>query len=366
LESRLHELLDSRHWNRMVLNIYWILLLLFFLGQCSFAILIYLGGIYNLNSFIWKYMIFPDSILIVLIGGFELIYRSLHPQQAEPRVILLGTILSYISFFFIDPAISGSPMVLMLPLLISLAYFNWKALLTYTVTSVSLLIVIYSINEEFQSKVNAYEVVMYVVFYMCVAVAGIGLLSRGAELVSKLERLIVSEQQLIQENKMMDRLAKLDPLTGLYNHKTFHEYIENQIALCETGSETVHLAILDVDNFKSVNDTYGHWVGDIVLRQVAEQIKQLIGKTDFAARYGGEEFVIVFTKHSPAEVFESTETIRRAIQSLSIKELVGNHITISAGLHEYHKGEGKEGLFTFTDSLLYSAKDSGKNKTIMG
>lgn len=172
--------------------------------------------------------------------------------------------------------------------------------------------------------------------------------------------------KLTKNSIILEHLSKVDALTGLYNHKEFHQYLEQMIARIKRGEKLqLQLAILDIDNFKQINDTYGHDTGDIILQRVAETIKQYTCYDDFVARCGGEEFAIVFTGTTMQEAYQRVERIRNALMELSHPE-INQPVTISVGLKELEDDPlGEKELFRQADSLLYMAKRSGKNRTAM-
>lgn len=126
----------------------------------------------------------------------------------------------------------------------------------------------------------------------------------------------------------------------------------------------LQLAIIDIDNFKRVNDTYGHWTGDIVLKQVASILQESITSNDFVARYGEEEFAVIFIGKSIQEITDMLEAIRYLIEKTTFPELDGKSVTVSIGVQPYVKNEGKASLFKFADAHLYTAKVTGKNKIV--
>ncbi len=132
----------------------------------------------------------------------------------------------------------------------------------------------------------------------------------------------------------------------------------------ELNDLSLQLAILDIDNFKRINDTYGHWVGDIILIRVASIIKETVTPNDFVARYGGEEFAVIFTEKTLDEAYRLVEQIRHKLYVTLHPELDSKAATISIGLQEYMKGKGKEALFKGADASLYAAKRTGKKQNL--
>ena len=136
---------------------------------------------------------------------------------------------------------------------------------------------------------------------------------------------------------------------------TFHEYLDRLIDQNHVNDLSIQLALIDIDNFKKVNDTYGHRAGDSVLKHVADIIKESIEADDFAARYGGEEFAVIFTEKSTSTAYSIAEDIRKKIAAMKNKEAGDTIVTVSIGLNNYNK-TGKEILFKEADSALYEAK----------
>jgi diguanylate cyclase len=125
----------------------------------------------------------------------------------------------------------------------------------------------------------------------------------------------------------------------------------------------VSIAFIDVDNFKEINDTYGHSVGDMVLRKVAETISQQIRWNDFVARYGGEEFIVVLPDCNPDEAYEIVERVRISIAKLQIRvQKYSIAVTVSAGIASFPDLAASE-LIEVADKTLYQAKAQGRNQT---
>jgi len=152
-----------------------------------------------------------------------------------------------------------------------------------------------------------------------------------------------------------------DKLTGLYNRLYFNEIYDYFIRRYNRNKQSFSMLIIDIDNFKHINDTYGHTTGDEVLKQIGSIIKETIRKTDFAFRYGGEEFVIIYPDTSIEEAFKVSQ---RLLETIPQKILINlNPVTISGGIGEY-KGEDSKEFFEKIDEALYLAKATGKNKII--
>lgn len=158
-----------------------------------------------------------------------------------------------------------------------------------------------------------------------------------------------------------------DGLTGLYNRRFLESYLEKYISFARRKGFTVGFIMIDIDNFKRVNDTYGHKNGDIVLKEVSRVIVNSIRSSDVAVRYGGEEFLVILPEVEEGKTELVAEKIRRTIEMTNI-QLEGKtlHVTVSAGVAEYPKhGEDPHQVIKFADVALYRAKKMGKNRVVV-
>jgi diguanylate cyclase (GGDEF)-like protein len=173
-------------------------------------------------------------------------------------------------------------------------------------------------------------------------------------------------ESLLQERDDLERLAMIDFLTDTFNHRYFSARIEEEFNRAIRYNLSLSCILLDVDDFKWVNDTYGHRRGDTILREVASVIKGTIRKTDFLARYGGEEFVIILPQTDLGGAYQEGERIRQAVRGHSYGETnQTKRITLSLGVSAF---PGRtiatvDDLIRAADSALYQAKRLGKDRT---
>jgi len=162
-----------------------------------------------------------------------------------------------------------------------------------------------------------------------------------------------------KDKKLIDSSNK-DGLTNIYNRKKFNEDIKKIIE--NKRKEQLFLMIFDIDYFKMVNDTFGHPVGDIVLKELTKLIKDNIRDYDKFYRIGGEEFAIISVQDSYAQNLKFAEKIKNIVEKYCFEEV--GKVTISIGISEYQNGETDLALYQRVDKALYEAKDNGKNQVV--
>jgi len=175
----------------------------------------------------------------------------------------------------------------------------------------------------------------------------------------------------IEENEALQVQLKeqaiRDPLTGLFNRRFLEETLSRELAQAERGKEPMSLAIIDLDRFKNINDTYGHDVGDLFLMALGDLLEQKTRAGDVACRYGGEEFILIMPGAPLACAAVRINEFREEFSALKIT--INNKdigVTFSAGLAEYpfHGLDGKS-IIAVADKALYAAKEAGRNRLVM-
>lgn len=164
------------------------------------------------------------------------------------------------------------------------------------------------------------------------------------------------------EERRLKELAITDCLTSLYNHRHFHVYVNEKL---DNSSRQIGLLFCDIDRFKSINDTYGHTVGDRILGDVAGVIKREVRGGGCAFRYGGEEFIVVIEGSVLEEVYEKAEQIRLKISQIDTRAIYKEDIplSVSIGIAMYpdHASDAEE-LLAKADAAMYVAKNNGRNQ----
>ena len=175
------------------------------------------------------------------------------------------------------------------------------------------------------------------------------------------ERIQALEQQLQQ----MGELVREDQLTGSLNRRGMDESLDREIANALRRETPLCVALLDLDDFKRINDTHGHATGDEVLVHLVQVIRETLRKLDVIARFGGEEFVILMPETSPQDAVQIITRVQRELtKRIFMHESQRLLITFSAGVSVYHPGESQAELLKRTDVALYKAKNAGKNRIV--
>lgn len=182
------------------------------------------------------------------------------------------------------------------------------------------------------------------------------------------ERVIAHEVEIERMRDERDRMADramTDPLTGLPNRAGLDRHFQRLLGARAEGAPPFSLAVLDVDHFKTINDTHGHDVGDRVLVWLGERLAQCLRDDDLVARTGGEEFVIVMPEARAQQAREVIERVRAHVRQGRVPVADGQAIavTVSAGLGEHRPGEAFGELFRRADTALYAAKRAGRDRT---
>jgi len=178
----------------------------------------------------------------------------------------------------------------------------------------------------------------------------------------QLERESSDLKQLILEK---NKEAMFDVLTGIPNRLSYEKKAAEEIARCNRFTTPLSMAVWDIDQFKQVNDTYGHKVGDKVLKAVAQLLEERMRETDFIARYGGEEFVMFLPGADETEALKLADVLRERIASIRFNNKQDAiKITISCGISSFSKKDTHESMFERADRALYAAKRNGRNQCL--
>ena len=187
----------------------------------------------------------------------------------------------------------------------------------------------------------------------------------SSELEARIKKLQTQTTKLRQSLEAARTEAIVDPLTGISNRRAYDERFEIEYSRWKRNHEPLTLAIMDIDHFKNINDTYGHPIGDKVLKVVAGRIQQQVRESDFFGRIGGEEFAFILVNSQIEDALEKVETLRKSVEECNFRVKKKKfQVTISVGLSSFKSRDSIESVYQRADQALVKAKQTGRNKCL--
>lgn len=186
----------------------------------------------------------------------------------------------------------------------------------------------------------------------------------------KIEKLIAIKEDISERKRLENQLkmqARTDDLTGLSNRRFFVEAVENELIRSKRYSKECAFLMLDIDHFKQINDNFGHAIGDIAIRKIAEVFIETVRKIDILGRIGGEEFGILLVETNFENAVMVAERIRKNVEDIKLFDDKGNQVklSISIGISKYtNERDSFEELMIASDMALYKAKNEGRNRVV--
>jgi diguanylate cyclase (GGDEF)-like protein len=182
------------------------------------------------------------------------------------------------------------------------------------------------------------------------------------------EQLELLNQKLQDANQNLERLSINDSLSGLYNHRHFYDSVDIAFSKADRyankkATSGFSIVLFDIDHFKDINDTYGHLMGDLVIKQIGEHLNKHIRIIDTSYRYGGDEFAVIKISTDRVEAYSFAEKIRAMIADLTIRhdDIILN-ITISVGVVTSDEANSVNELMELVDKRMYQSKTGGRNR----
>lgn len=351
-------MLDSnelfKKWTKSVMMLAIIFTFLIFFGEIVSSIYLKISSGNEINL---KIFYFTAINILILYIGYKIIHMkkiSIEKRSIVPLIVIILVSVNYIIFHYNLPVCILS---LALPILLSILYSDSKSTKIMALISGSITVII-SIILLFINYHLGYNYIinlcMSLIFLMGLTFTSFFM----AQLeVGKNELLVAS----IKERDLYHKKAIIDELTKCYNRSFYVQKINEEFKNCDS----LVLGIIDIDYFKKFNDTYGHSIGDEVLKKLGKALNKLNSDEIFTARYGGEEFVILFFNYTLDEARKKIDTLREKFSSKRIEQLNNNVITFSCGLAQMEQHDTPNTLFDKADTVLYEAKNAGRNKTII-
>lgn len=351
---------QAANWNTYIRRSYWMLGLLFLLSVIGMLPFRIADEAHLLDAMLpWKILI-QGVLLLLLQLTAEWVCRQ-HSRFQDYYILAIGSCFSGIILAaHTSSEIHAIQVVLILPILISIMYFNYTKVLYSCLVTFVMYALVLMINPMYRTELALGQKLLGLMLILLTTLAAIGIVNRGLKLMKQEKRALLNEARHRLQEEVMSEACQRDALTGLGNHMAFQEKIG--LLIKETSNRPMHLAMVDLDNFKAVNDTFGHWAGDQVLNRMGFLLKEWSTDRMIASRYGGEEFSIIFIHMEADEVREELERLRCKVEQFRYPELSDGGVTISIGCRQLTEGEDRESLFQRADEALYQAKRDGKNR----
>lgn len=320
---------------------------------------------------------------------FKTIYPNLIPRWL-PVIVYIASTIGILIFVFLPLyyvqmyGVYYRPIVLvaMLSLMGFLIYGlkNPNPELKYTVMSASLLIIIVALDVlsfimfEYSSifSVAAFGMVLFVGMQTVLisnrylhSLQQAAILGKEMKVMNANLEIIVKERtiELAEKNQQLEQIARTDPLTGLANRRALDDVIQKEVARGLRSAKPMVIGLVDLDLFKAVNDTYGHDIGDKVLKDIAKILNDGLRAGDFAARWGGEEFCILLPETQADQALLIAERFRKIVADhIIIEEDLKLTVTASIGLALWQPGREIDEVFKEADQALYASKEAGRNQ----
>lgn len=338
---------DSDYWCIQIVNTCYKIILVNIVVLIVVWAFFYINRVeHNLLNYWLKYIILPTAIMFALnlIASFLMLsFCTLLCIQHKIVAVLLATFI--------------------VPVMISTLFTKIKTI-RITYLSAQILLIISGFWMSFESNRDFgiwIWVELFVASGLLIASYFLAkiLLTHGLDYISNIENM--------QKNRMdLEEELMLDPLTSLYNRKAYYEYLPKMMQESSLADKELSIAILDIDDFKQVNDIYGHHAGDRVLMRLAAELRKVAHDRIYAFRVGGEEFVLIFKGYKVQDAASICEGILKIMRQTKLPEISNETITFSCGITGMTSEEtDPTTLFNEADSALYLAKNTGKNKVLV-
>ncbi|MCG7376626.1 diguanylate cyclase [Paenibacillus sp. ACRSA] len=345
-------------WMKKILRAYWLVISLHALVQIA----CYVFLVYDRTpaDFIVNVVIWPSAA-----GSAGILFASWIDRRfssySSYAMSAASTIIAW-TIIHVNYDIRIIMAACLLPIFSSVLFFNKKGVwVSFVMQMIGYFLLLGA--PSYRHFLSSFDIVSIPVFLITGTYVAQVIVTSSIEVLDDLKDSMLAKQDLIVRNAIMTKQSKTDGLTNLYNQSSFKDYYDKAYEYANNGM-SLHLALIDIDDFKAINDTYGHRAGDVILEKVSLIIQENITSSDIAARYGGEEFAILMFEQSFEQAYAMVEQIRQKIANMGHLELDGAFVTVSVGLKSYSPHLSKDKLFEEVDACLYAAKRTGKNKTV--
>ena len=354
--------IEPLKWCRYIVNVGYATAVLMILAHVIWYFAAFGNPEFFPDIYLRNYIILPAISLIAITILADLLVRARFVSLIAKEYISLSLFIIFSAYLAYTHEIARVLMAsFILPIFVSTIFSNvkitrWMFLLSCL--SVTLL----GVKIYFEGRLGISILVQIFVscfMFLCAYLLAKILIRYGLNNISALK-------EFGNQHKYMQEQLKLDQFTGLYNRKTFDDYLSILMEDCRSTNKCLSLAMLDVDNFKSVNDQYGHAVGDRVLLYLSQILKDIKAENIHIFRVGGEEFAVLFRDCDAEEAYRICEDMRTRMEATSLHDIDNKTVTFSCGLVCMNpKDYSREAFAKAADCALYAAKNNGRNKTVI-
>jgi len=323
------------------------------------------GGYFNASGLVFGVLF--SVIWLGNIGYYLLIASGLTSRWREPTLAVPVTLWLTSTFLVTSYYIDAFRIaVLMLffgaTLLASFrANFLRVALLSVFASAGYALVLVLAFADHGMSLSLSVEALQWLIFTLSCC----GFAVTGTSINSLRNRLSGKNQELQEALVQVREMAIRDELTGLFNRRHIIDILQQQKAIADSGGYEFCVCYLDLDHFKAINDTFGHGVGDQVLRRFSRMLLESLRDADYTGRLGGEEFVLVLCNTGVEAAWQVCERLRERVQTTSFRDLAPSlSVTVSTGIAQFEPGTSIDDTLGRADSCLYQAKTQGRNRVV--
>lgn len=352
-------------WRKKIINIFFLNVALLFAVEVTVYFALRNHGLLSPGTthleYIIKYIIAPTLICSVLVFTcYRINKRDIDEQIKNYAVLITVSILTGV-IAFIHYIIGAILTVFVIPIFLTILFSRQR--ITNVITLLNAFLLAFSSIHSLMFSSSIFSILNIVVAYTLLATAY--LLSTVLIAYNKSNHEYINASYRTQLS--LKEQARVDSLTGLYNQKTFQTLLQGTLAKARDMKFPLSLAVIDLDGFKEINDTFGHLEGDQVLVQFTDLIRQQCGDGEaLLSRCGGDEFAVIFPRVSKDHAFLRMEALRQSCRKVSHTKIRSGNISFSAGISHFAGGDMNETLlFHQADSALYRAKENGKGQTIV-
>lgn len=352
---------DSQgRWRKAVFASNLVYAVIIFVAELSiFGVLEYQGlRTQSLGEYLYRYLFLPTVLDgIILAGG----YFFMRFFKEKPVILNYIPMVQMVLICFMLSTVHHVFYVVFctfcFPIFISVIFNDKKATRVITALSFVCLTAAQILGPKINAIENEFQLSNYLVAAIILITANV-----LCNLLIQFQKQKDRKIEMMYRNRMeMLEQMKYDQKTGLHGHTSFQTGLKKLVDEAELRKRPA-VAVLDIDDFKKVNDTYGHVKGDMVILELARIMREVCGEKYTAARFGGEEFAILFQNGTIDDYIRTVETIRTEIEQMKF-DFREEPVTLSAGIAIWKRGWGVTEFFDRADEALYISKRQGKNRT---